>query len=215
MWEQVKRILKPHGVFVTTASQPFTSALVMSNLKWFRHEWMWDKKRTGNWGTAEIAPMRAHESLIVFSAQSPQYSPQMQRWTDDEIKRKRKRVAIHSAYEGIGMAQRISPSREQQVLAGRHPDSVIRIPALGSIDPERADHPTQKPVALYAYLIRTYTNAGDTVLDFCAGSGTTGVAAIKEGRNFVGVELDADYFKIAEKRISEAAMQPMLLDVTA
>lgn len=213
MWEQVKRVLKPRGAFVTTASQPFTSALVMSNPEWFRHEWIWDKKRTGNWGTAKIAPMRAHESIVVFSAQSPQYFPQMQLWTDDQIKRKRKSIAIHPAYEGMGMTNRISPSREQQVSMGRHPDSVLRIPALGSIDLERTGHPTQKPVALYEYLIRTYTNEDDTVLDFTCGSGTTGVACVKTGRNFIGIEKDKGYFDIAQRRIEQAQMQLPLLEV--
>lgn len=213
MWEQVKRILKPHGAFVTTASQPFTSALVMSNAEWFRHSWIWDKQRHTGGANADKAPMRAHEDICVFARSSITYHPQMSAWTIDEIKRLRKNEFLYTPKSAMGHRPNIVPSRDESVQRGRYPGTVIRIAALGSIDPERADHPTQKPVALYAYLIRTYTNPGDTVLDFCAGSGTTGVAAIKEGRNFVGVELDADYFKIAEKRISEAAMQPMLLEV--
>lgn len=209
MWEQVRRLLKPRGVFVTTASQPFTSALVMSNLKWFRYCWYWHKNNPVGFQVAKNQPMRAAEEIAVFYEHQPIYNPQMRKTSISD-----RRVSNGMSNGGAHY------SKLYQTVTYKHPlnedvypHSVLEfdvVPrATGTV------HPTQKPVALYAYLIRTYTNPGDTVLDFCAGSGTTGVAAIKEGRHFIGVELDADYHAIAQKRIADAAAQPMLLDVTA
>lgn len=198
MWEAVKRVLKPNGVFVTTASQPFTSALVMSNPKWFRYEWIWEKTNAVDFMTAKQRPRKLHENIVVFAPSAANYSPQMEYGTAyiDKPRQRSNRI-MDSAMPNLGIANH----------GTRYPSTVQRF-SNGNNDIE---HPAQKPVALYSYLIRTYTNPGDTVLDFCCGSGTTGVAALKEGRNFVGVELDAHYFQVAQKRISEAAMQPALL----
>lgn len=200
MWEQVKRVLKPRGAFVTTASQPFTSALVMSNPKWFRYEWVWEKTNAVDFMMAKARPRKLHENILVFSAETHGYFPQMERgmpYTDKP--RQRSNRIMDSAMPKLGIANH----------GTRYPSTVQRF-SNGNND---IDHPAQKPVALYQYLIRTYTNPGETVCDFCMGSGTTGVAAIKEGRNFIGIEKDEHYFKVAEKRISEAAMQPMLFEV--
>lgn len=198
MWEQVKRLCK--GAFVTTASQPFTSKLVMSQLNMFRYEWVWDKVNMfTNQVNADKMPMRQHENICVFSANGHAYNPQ---------KRKGKpyvgRGGLGKAVEVDGLKRRQSGN-----LSGlMYPGTVLDLPAN---KPENHGlHPTQKPVALYEYLIRTYTNEGDTVLDFCMGSGTTGVAAVHTGRNFIGVEKREDYFKIAEKRIKEAQAQMVM-----
>lgn len=106
----------------------------------------------------------------------------------------------------------MTPGKDEKLLRGRYPDTLLRIPALGSVHPERCGHPTQKPVDLLAYLVRTYTNPGETVLDFCMGSGTTGVAALQEGRDFIGIEREAAYFQIAERRIA-AAQPPLFAEV--
>lgn len=211
MWEQVKRVLKPRGVFVTTASQPFTSALVMSNAGWFKYAWVWDKGVSGSFACADVMPLKTHEDVCVFSPSSrhPDYKPQM---TKRNMPMRIGGVHAGSSVGGRSIDYNPSLLSNEKMYDFAYPKSVLALSPRA--DKERGYHPTQKPVALYSYLIRTYTNPGDTVLDFCMGSGTTGVAAIKEGRNFVGVELDAEYHAIAQKRIADAAAQPMLLDVT-
>ena len=208
MWECAEHVLKPRGVFVTTASQPFTSMLVMSKLEWFKYEWIWDKIRCTGGVNAKKQPLRSHENVLVFCDGQNKYNPQNTEWSDEQIKRKRKKDAVLKPNKRFIYGECIAPGRDKQVKNGRHPDTVIRINALGSIDPERqAGHPTQKPVALYEYLIRTYTDPGDTVLDITMGSGTTGVACAQTGRSFIGIEIDENYFKIAEKRINKARQQ--------
>lgn len=199
MWAEVKRILKPRGVFVTTASQPFVTALIASNLEHFKYELIWDKGRGVAPGTAKYRPLPAHESILIFASGPTIYNPQMQE--GEPYSRRSGNQKGH--FEGLRGGY-VSTSNGE-----RYPLSVIRLP----YSPTITEHNCQKPVALYEYLIRTYTNAGDTVLDFTMGSGTTGVAAVREGRNFVGVELDKGYFAVAEKRITEAAMQLPLLEV--
>lgn len=209
MWEQVRRLLKPRGVFVTTASQPFTSKLVMSNPSWFRHDWVWNKLSATNPANSLIAPKKCHESVIVFGESGHKFNPVM--W--DGGRPNNKRGSSHRQF-GVGREQNYQPDYSHKANGNeRYPLSVIRLPfQADECNNTMRVHPTQKPVALYAYLIRTYANADDTVMDFCMGSGTTGVAAAKEGRNFVGVELDSSYFAIAEKRIREAQMQLPLLE---
>jgi DNA modification methylase len=198
MWEQVKRIDK--GVFVTTASQPFTSKLVMSNLDWFRYEWIWEKPKATGHALCNFIPMKSHENIVIFSKNGCVYNPQ-------------KTIGI--PYKGrnkIGYPESKSFSTGQGNRKDndgtRYPRTVLKI--NNSYYSENQSHPTQKPVALYEYLIRTYTNEGDTVLDFCMGSSTTGVACVNTNRNFIGCEIDEVYFKIAERRIAEAQLQMRL-----
>lgn len=200
MWEQVKRLLKPRGVFVTTASQPFTSALVMSNAAWFKYAWVWNKQLAGNGILAKIQPLKIHEDVCVFGNGSITYNPQ------DTKGRARWKGGIRDVHGTFSNAH--SP---KVWSIEYHPISILDYSGAGMRN-ERV-HPTQKPVALYAYLIRTYTNPGDTVLDFCMGSGTTGVAAIKEGRKFVGIEKDERYHAIAKRRLEDAAAQPLLFEM--
>lgn len=202
MWKQVKRVLKVNGAFVTTASQPFTSALIMSNIKWFRYCWVWDKTRATGGANTDKAPMKAHEDIAVFGKVSPFYVPQMGSWIGKILTRRKS--ATTKADGVFSHATHVSPGKDEKLKRGRFPDSVIRIPALGSQDPERVGHKTQKPVRLYEYLIRTYTKSGDTVLDIAMGSGTTIVSAMQTGRKAIGIEKDKNYYEIAERRAKHA-----------
>jgi site-specific DNA-methyltransferase (adenine-specific) len=200
MWEQVKRLCK--GAFVTTASQPFTSVLIMSNLKWFRYEWVWEKDKATGHLDAKRRPMRKHENAVVFSANGHTYNPQITKKPPENIRPISRRAASDNYRKYNETAPRGIP------LDMSYPQSVLKVNTTNH--GERGLHPTQKPVALYEYLIKTYTNPGDTVLDFCMGSGTTGVACAKTGRNFIGIEKERNYFDIAERRIDEAQMQTVM-----
>jgi site-specific DNA-methyltransferase (adenine-specific) len=194
MWEQVKRVLKPSGIFVTTACQPFTSILICSNLAWFKYEWIWEKSRKTGFLDCSNRPLRAHENIEIFYSESPTYNPQMRKGKN------------HS--RGGASPTQVYGSFIDRRTTGNdlfYPDTTLYFPVE-----QIPVHPTQKPVALYEYLIRTYTNPGDTVLDIAAGSGTTGVAAIHTGRNFIGIEKGPKYYAIMERRVSEAQLQEPL-----
>jgi site-specific DNA-methyltransferase (adenine-specific) len=187
LWRVVKHILKPRGAFVTTASQPFTSALVMSNPEAFNCEWIWNKKLAGNGIQAKQKPLKIHENIIVFYGV---YNPQ-------KIKgRARWKGGIKDNHGTFGNAESKKVYNDEY-----YPISILEYSGAGMRTGKT--HPTQKPVALYEYLIKTYTNEGETVLDITMGSGTTGVACLNTGRNFIGIEKDAAYFEIAKKRISK------------
>lgn len=200
MWAQLMRLIRPRGAIVLFGSQPFTSALVMSNPGWYRHSWVWDKRRATGGANAEIAPMKAHEDVIIFGKHGVTYIPQMGLWED--ITRSRKRSAFRKKTESFSHADHYSPGREEQLRRGRYPDTVLRIPALGSIDPERTAHPTQKPLALLEYLVKTYTQEGDVILDFTAGSGTTLRAAKNLKRRAIGIELLEPYCAVTVARLA-------------
>jgi site-specific DNA-methyltransferase (adenine-specific) len=201
MWEQLKRITKPNGAIALTASQPFTSALVMSNVNNFAHTWVWNKRFAANYVQAKRQPLKDHEDVIVFgnNGKQPKYFPQM---LDRDIPIKKggnkpsKAIPIRQTETAKEFGEK-SKSYDK-----KHPTTVTSLEF--SSREGRGLHPTQKPVALMEYLIRTYTNAGETVLDFTMGSGTTGVACAQIGRSFIGIEMDAGYFDIACKRISAA-----------
>lgn len=188
MWKQVWRVLKPNGAAVFTASQPFTSALVMSQIEAFRYSLAWDKKGTTGFQTAKIMPLRRHEDVLVFYAKKPTYNPQME--TRGKPRKKGGSKVDNGCYGGLLSTESFNNAY--------YPTSVIEI---SNASKAGLVHPTQKPVALMEYLIKTYTNEGDTVLDFTMGSGTTGVAAKNLGRKFIGIERDDKYFKIAQERI--------------
>lgn len=192
MWEQYKRIIKDNGAIVLTASQPFTSALVMSNIKMFRYEWIWEKSRKTGFANSKKIPLKAHENICVFYKHLPKYNPQGLAPCNINQTRKASRKNGLFATEDAG---RISLQ-----TIGNYPKSIIKI----NNEHNKNIHPTQKPVALFEYLIKTYTSVGDVVLDNTIGSGTTAVAAINTGRNFIGIEMDAGYCEIANKRIAEA-----------
>jgi len=211
MWAHLKRIVKPNGAIVLTASQPFTSALVMSNVDMFKYEWVWRKSKGANFTHAKNMPIKFHENVLVFSAapighnsqlgnRRMNYSPQGLRKVDKKWSRPRK-------YETEHGLSRVRHSLERVIEFENYPTSVVEF--SNSSNRERGLHPSQKPVALMGYLIRTYTNPGETVLDFTMGSGTTGVACVNTGRNFIGIELGKAYFDIAEKRIAAAQAAPV------
>lgn len=195
MWREVRRVLKPCGAAVFTASQPFTSALVMSNPKAFKHEWVWEKNKASGHLNAKKRPMRAHEDILVFGFGGAPYNPQMTLGH-----RPANSAKTNANSENYGPQVRV----EYGGATTRYPRSVQSFPVVNNDDPAK-QHPTQKPVALMEYLIRTYSNEGETVLDFTMGSGTTGVACVNTGRKFIGIERDPEYFAIAERRIADAA----------
>lgn len=190
LWAAYRRIVKPDGVIVLTAAQPFTSALVMSNVKDYRHCWVWDKSTISNPLQAKYQPLRQHEDVLVFAQNTPRYFPQK---TDLHLKSKWRQYAQN---EDAAAPANLGATGETQ---GKYPKTIQKFPAAKLV--EKVYHPTQKPIALMGYLIRTYTGEGMTVLDNTMGSGTTGVAAIKAGRNFIGIERDPTYFAIAWDRV--------------
>ena len=205
MWEHLKRVIKPNGAIVMTASQPFTTTLISSNMKMFKYELIWHKNTSGSFATSKKMPMKYHENILVFYAKLPTYHPQFQSYSDSTKHRfaegeqvNRQKQVEHSTNEINGG---VSFDGEQPILLsrGKYPESVQK---FNNIANNKRVHPTQKPVALMEYLIKTYTNEGDTVLDFAMGSGTTGVACKQLNRKFIGIEKDPDYFKIAEDRIN-------------
>ena len=187
MWEQLKRIIKPNGAIVMTASQPFTTTLIASNMKGFKYCWVWDKKRVSNPQLAKYQPLKCHEDIVVFSQKggTVNYNPQ---GLIDCVKVRKKDTS------NLGHCKR----KDYTQTKTGYPKSIQ------TFSFESGFHPTQKPVALMEYLIKTYTNEGETVLDFTMGSGTTGVAAKNLNRNFIGIELDDKYFDIAKQRIEGA-----------
>jgi site-specific DNA-methyltransferase (adenine-specific) len=189
LWAQYKRICK--GAIVLTATQPFTSALVASNSRDFRYEMVWEKSSVTGHLNAHRRPMRTHEDVLVFSDFAPPYYPQGLKPYGKTKKR---------GNNGTNFGK--SGTENHQEFTN-YPRSIIRI-----ANDSKPVHPTQKPVALMEYLILTYTNEGETVMDNCMGSGTTGVACMNTGRKFIGMEQDAKYFEIAQKRIHDSINLP-------
>jgi site-specific DNA-methyltransferase (adenine-specific) len=187
MWEQLKRVIKPNGAIVMTASQPFTTTLISSNMKMFKYCWVWDKKKGGNICSLKWQPYKVHEDVVVFSDGAVNYYP---------IKTHQKTRTGKTYSEGE--ANGIKNYGDVRVYKDKHPKSIIEV---SNANQKGKVHPTQKPVALMEYLIKTYTNEGETVLDFTIGSGTTGVASRNLNRKFIGIELDENYFNIAKERI--------------
>jgi len=197
LWEQYKRLIKPNGAIVLFGSQPFTSALVMSNLKWFKYEWIWKKNVPSGMATANKRPMKYHENILIFSGSQSTYNKQLidRDWKTQKIEAK---IIRRATPDGHGVNTELQAWKEFDGEK-KNPSSVIDFDTnprtLGTI------HPTQKPIALLEYLIRTYTNEGDTILDNTAGSGTTLVAARNTNRRAVGIEMDEGYCRVAAGRL--------------
>ena len=193
LWEQYKRVCKENAAIVLNSDMPFTAMLVSSNLPMFRYQLVWCKEQGSDFLNANRKPMKAHETIEVFYKKLPTYNKQM--WQSTPYKA---RSGEHKS-ENWG---KFSVGFHTDCKDGkRNPTTILRFKR------DKGLHPTQKPVALLEYLIRTYTNEGETVLDNCMGSGSTGVACVNTGRNFIGIELDEGYFNIAKKRIEEAQAQ--------
>lgn len=193
LWKEYKRIIKDNGAIVLTASQPFTSALVMSNPSQFKYSWVWEKSKASNFLLAKKQPLKAHEDILVFSNKTPVYFPQK---------------TVGKPFKGEGRSKKGS----QTELVNSVPNPTFRNDNKGDRFPRSVQyfvtaesegclHPTQKPVALFEYLIKTYTNEGDLVLDNCAGSGTTGVACRNTNRNYILIEKEPEYIEIINKRL--------------
>jgi site-specific DNA-methyltransferase (adenine-specific) len=191
LWEQYKRIIKDNGAIVLTATQPFASNLVMSNIKMFKYEWVWNKNRGTGFQIVRYKPLVSHESVLIFGKGKITYNPQM-----------RERDAPRLSKNNGSTRQMVVSKGEKytgkEPLKKRYPITSLEFSNNNQKDKV---HPTQKPVALFEYLIKTYTNEGETVLDNCMGSGTTGVACKNLNRNFIGIEIDPTYFEIAKERI--------------
>ena len=195
MWEQLNRIIKPNGAILLFGSEPFSSALRISNIKNFKYDWIWEKEQGANFMLCKYQPYKVHEIISVFSKATHNYFPQM---TDGK-----------PYVSGKGTSGDITgnvPKVQTKNDGKRYPRSIQKF----CTEKSKSKHPTQKPVALLEYLIRTYTNEGETVLDFTMGSGSTGVACVKTGRKFIGMELDPGYFEVAKQRIEEAQAQARL-----
>lgn len=192
MWAELKRIIKPNGAIVLFGSEPFSSALRMSNIKEYKYDWIWDKKIPSGMSFARYQPMRQHECISIFCKSKTIYNPQVS-MRDKPIKKGGNKFSetapIAACKENVIF---------KKTYTTKQPTSIIQFDKVrkGSV------HPTQKPVELIEYLIKTYTNENETVLDFTMGSGTTGVACKNLNRNFIGIELDEGYFNIAKERIN-------------
>ena len=194
MWEQLNRIIKPNGAICLFGSEPFSSALRMSNIKNFKYDWIWEKTKASGHLNAKIMPLKAHETISVFLKEKCFYYPQGLHPVSKIQKKKDTKTTIGNGYSSYGKNNKTTVQS-----VGGYPRSVLKFSK-----PSKSLHPTQKPIALLEYLIKTYTNEGETVLDFTMGSGSCGVASVNTNRNFIGIELDKGYFDIAEKRIKEA-----------
>ena len=202
LWEQYKRILKPSGIVILTASQPFTTKLINSNLDWFRYEWIWEKPQGTNPMNVHVMPLKSHENILVFYEAKGTYNPQM--WYDKPYSGFKSKTAKLGEVYGENS---ISKHRDNSD-GSRFPKTVLKF------GQEKGLHPTQKPVALMEYMIKTYSNADELVLDNTMGSGTTGVACKKCGRNFIGIEKDKTYFDIAINRIEEYTDGELIINQT-
>lgn len=208
MWEQLKRIIKPNGAIVLFGKEPFSSLLRVSNIDMFKYDWILSKDTKSNFPQASFQPLNNIEDIIVFSKGYARNFP--------ENSDKKKMIMTYNPQMSLGREYKIpNPSKTTEIFGINHKngiykhkekDTTKRFPfstlKFNSLKGKQKQHPTQKPVALMEYLIKTYTNEGETVLDFTMGSGTTGIACVNTGRGFIGIELDEGYFKIAQERIS-------------
>ena len=203
MWKQYKRIIKDHGAILLFSIQPFTSDLIQSNRKMFRYEIVWQKTQPSGFLNAKRMPLRNHEIITVFYRHLPTYNPQKRKVQSKQIGRKKGNGTKAKQYNDY-----IVGKWEWTETGERMPTDVITFSnwngALFGKTDKAVKHPTQKPIPLLEYLIKTYTNEGDTVLDNCMGSGSTGVACVNTGRDFIGIELQDEYFQIAKERIERA-----------
>ena len=203
LWEQYERVIKDNGAIVLTASQPFTSALVMSNPKKIKHHWVWNKEKGTGFQVAKYRPMMQTEDILVFTCDGKKvnYYPQVEQLEKPRIEK--------FASSKSGSSPIANLNKGERLVTHRYPKNLLTFKR----DKDRV-HPTQKPVALFEYLIRTYTNEGDVVLDNCIGSGTTAIACLNTGRNFIGIEKDEQYHKIACERVANWRDEQGLFRVT-
>lgn len=202
MWADIKRVTKENGAICLFGSEPFSSKLRMSNLKMFKYDWVWKKSNPSNIASSNKQPMKYHEIISVFYKKQPLYQKQMITRISRRMEQNQKNGVIfrNRGSEQINL-KFVEVDSKKYDSNLKNPSSVLEFNSLRPNAKEFCKHPTQKPVALLEYLIKTYTNEGETVLDFTMGSGSTGVAAKNLGRKFIGIEIDLDYYNIAKKRI--------------
>ena len=198
LWWHYRRLVKPAAPIVLTCSQPFTTDLGASARDWLRYEWIWDKvNRSTGFPNANRRPLKAHENVLVFYRRQPTYNPQ-------KTSGARPYRSVHRADGKAWVGMNSHLGDHVTVNQGeRFPTSILRVKA--DVPDGRGLHPTQKPLELMEYFVRTYTNPGDLVLDNCMGSGTTGVACLRTGRRFLGIERDAEHFRTAARRVRSEA----------
>ena len=211
LWKQYKRIIKDNGAIVLTASQPFTSVLVMKNLDMFKYSWIYKKRCASNFAQAKYAPMKEHEDVLVFAKGKVRYYPIKEERQGSGKERTKYAYSDKSRHASGEFVGNMKGEYDKENDAGndemRYPSSIQEFNNRASGD--RGLHPTQKPVALFGYLIKTYTNEDDLVLDNCAGSGTTGVACKELNRRSIGIEISEKYYEIAVRRLKNT-IKPML-----
>jgi len=190
LWAEYNRLIKPNGAIVLFGAEPFSSMLRVSNIKQFKYDWIWDKKKAPNFRGVKFQPLIPYEVISVFN--TTRYNPQM---TKGKL---RKKGGYYSEHE-----QALSSGTVAKLNDDYYPKAILEFTKANNKDARL--HPTQKPVELMEYLIKTYTNEGETVLDNCMGSGTTGISCINTNRKFIGIEMDAKYFEIAKNRIYETS----------
>ncbi|WZX99630.1 site-specific DNA-methyltransferase [Bacillus sp. FSL W7-1360] len=191
LWDQYRRVIKDNGAIILTAIEPFTSELIMSNAKMFRYCLIWDKKLKTGFLNAKKIPLRQHENILVFYRALPTYNPQMTQG---------KTYKTHGPSQTAGNYGGIKGTLTDNETGERYPTTILEIPQVRV----KGGHPNQKPIALFEYLIKTYTNEGDTVLDNCMGSGTTAVAAKQLNRNYIGFDTNSEYVDMAQQRVESA-----------
>ena len=203
LWEQYKRIIKPNGAIALFGSQPFTSALVMSNSKWFKYEWIWHKSKPSGIAGVNYQPMRNHENIIVFGSSKINYYPEKEAregFTEKSITRFNSGKNLGSYRNHRNEFQGLGLNQLRKIEDKRYPTTIRKVASV----PNRLGtlHPTQKPVALIEYLIKTYTQEGELILDNTAGSGTLAIAAINTDRRYICIEKDEHYFEVMRDRIA-------------
>ena len=206
MWERLNKLIKPNCAVVLFGDEPFSSALRMSNIKNYKYDWVWDKMIKGSPLTAKIKPMKQTEYIHIFGKGKILYNPQMIQLSEEEYKKKISKLSKKSCSSDIYTKGPLGKEKRDLTNYDKeYPNNIISINKLSKeCNTRKRVHPTQKPVELMEYLIKTYTNKNAIVLDFTMGSGSTGVACVNTNRKFIGIELDDKYFEIAKNRIEEA-----------
>ena len=203
LWEQYERVIKDNGAIVLFGQEPFSSNLRSSNFKLYRYDWIWEKDNHTNFLNIKKQPAKRHELISVFYKKQPTYNPQM--WEGKENHSVGNQIGKMVEREYLGGKFALKETQKSNL---KYPISILRFKGEGR---GKAVHPTQKPVALFEYLIKTYTNKGETVLDNCMGSGTTAIACLNTDRQYIGFELDEDYYNIAQDRIKNHEQQLTLI----
>lgn len=217
MWQQLKRIIKENGVIALFGTQPFTAKLIVSNLKMYKYDWLWKKDKAANWMFGNKMPLKIYENISVFYEKQPTYNPQKiinpKGPSKRHLYKNPSKITNHIRdIMGEGWKETTMDDTQNYHGANYEPDKLLPTTEIYCAREQRDKvHPTQKPVKLLEYLIKTYTNKGETVLDFAMGSGSTGVACIRLNRKFIGMESEQKYFDIAKSRIEKELSHPLLI----